>query len=131
VRVLVVDDNRPLLASGARALRAEGFEVVESDGASALLHLEPMLWTGELRFDLIVSEVRLGLVSGIELCEGLLGLDIAIPVIWTVRACTEAIRRAGQALGVCAVLESPYDTDRLCVAARQCTRVELAAAPAG
>ena len=63
-RVLVVDDDRDMCDYLRLGLGRHGFEVEHrTDGAEALRRL------GEARFDVVVSDINMRGLNGIDLCE--------------------------------------------------------------
>jgi EAL domain-containing protein (putative c-di-GMP-specific phosphodiesterase class I) len=75
-RVLVVDDEPLLRRALARVLAAEGFEIVQAcDGAEALAQLE------ETAVDVVVSDVQMPNVTGIEMLRAIRQRDMELPVI--------------------------------------------------
>jgi two-component system, OmpR family, response regulator RegX3 len=74
-RVLVVDDEEAIRDAVAYTLRAEGIEVECSDnGASALAAVE------RRPFDLVILDLMLGDISGIEVCRRIRSLG-DVPVL--------------------------------------------------
>ena len=74
-RVLVVDDEPAIRESVAYALRSEGFDVEEAasgNGALAAVAQEP--------FDVLVLDVMLGDLSGVEVCRRVRA-DSTVPIL--------------------------------------------------
>ncbi len=64
-RILVADDEHHIRAVLATKLRSSGYDVVEArDGQEALT----ILTGGGERFDLLVTDLQMPCVSGLELC---------------------------------------------------------------
>ncbi|HET9596120.1 MAG TPA: sigma-54 dependent transcriptional regulator [Anaeromyxobacteraceae bacterium] len=92
-RILVVDDQRNMRATTALLLRDAGYAVVEAeDGAAAVARLaaEP--------FDVVLTDVRMGAVDGMEVLRATLEVAPTTQVIvmtayGTIEAAVEAIRR--------------------------------------
>lgn len=75
-RVLLVDDDLMLLRSLARALRAKGFEVTAAnDGAEAVRQ------SRETVFDVIVSDISMPSMDGIQLLARIREHDAQVPVV--------------------------------------------------
>jgi DNA-binding NtrC family response regulator len=75
-RVLLVDDERMLRRVLRRGLAQAGFEVVEAcDGRAALELLR------RERFDLVVSDVQMPVMDGLELLEALPTVQSDVPVV--------------------------------------------------
>jgi DNA-binding response OmpR family regulator len=75
-RLLVVDDEKNLLLLYKSELQADGYAVDTADrGEDALRRLE------EKEYDLVVLDIRMPGLDGIELLSRLFGRDNSIPVI--------------------------------------------------
>ncbi|MFI6485784.1 response regulator transcription factor [Nonomuraea sp. NPDC050663] len=84
-RILVVDDERNLADLVAMALRYEGFEV-ETAGTGALALARAV----ELAPDLVVLDIMLPDISGLEVCRRLRSRSILTPIIFlTAKDATE------------------------------------------
>ena len=77
MRVLVVEDERPLAAAVRRSLESEGFSVVlAADG------IDGDWQAREERFDAIVLDVMLPGLSGYEICRGLRARGDTTPILF-------------------------------------------------
>lgn len=75
-RVLVVDDDESVRRVSVRMLTAEGFDVVGArDGHEALGHLEAG------KFDVVVSDIMMPKMSGMDLLRAIRQRDLELPVI--------------------------------------------------
>lgn len=75
-RVLVVDDETPLLRANARMLEEAGYVVTQAaDGIEAGVALQGP------RFDAIISDIRMPGMSGIQLLRRIRELDVDVPVL--------------------------------------------------
>jgi two-component system response regulator HydG len=107
-RILVVDDQRNMRATTALVLRQGGYEVVEAeDGASAIQRL------GAEPFDVVLTDLRMGAVDGIEVLRSALEVSPSTQVIvmtayGTIESAVEAIRR-----GAYDYLAKPFKEDEL------------------
>jgi len=92
-RILVVDDQRNMRTTTALLLRDAGYAVVEAeDGAAAVARLAAE------SFDVVLTDVRMGVVDGIEVLRATLEAAPTTQVIvmtayGTIEAAVEAIRR--------------------------------------
>ncbi len=76
MRVLLVEDETRIADFVSRGLSESGYAVdVASDGEEALQ------WTDVASFDLIVLDVMLPVLSGIEVCRTLRERDVQVPVL--------------------------------------------------
>ena len=106
--VLLVDDEEAVRRASARVLSAEGFEVVQaSDGREALGHLE------RSQFDVVISDVNMPNMTGLELLRTIRQRDLELPVILlTGMPNVDAALEAGQH-GALHYLTKPVDNERL------------------
>jgi EAL domain-containing protein (putative c-di-GMP-specific phosphodiesterase class I) len=75
-RVLVVDDDEIIRRVSTRVLTDEGFEVVQAtDGREALAQLERQ------EFDVVVTDVTMPNMTGLELLRTIRQRDLELPVI--------------------------------------------------
>ncbi len=75
-RVLLVDDNESQRRVGEFWLKEEKYEIVTAANAEEALQL-----TGKSRFDLVISDIKMPGLSGIELLERLREESPGVPVI--------------------------------------------------
>lgn len=76
VRVLLVDDNAPLLKSFSDILRAHGFIVeTASTGKAALQHLDGP------PFDVILTDISMPELDGLQLIREIRARDLDVPVV--------------------------------------------------
>jgi len=107
-KVLVVDDQKNMRATTALVLRDAGYAVVEAeDGAAAIQRV-----AGE-PFDVVLTDVRMGAVDGMEVLRATLEAAPATQVIvmtayGTIESAVEAIRR-----GAYDYLAKPFQEDEL------------------
>src|SRR5512147_707245 len=92
-RVLVVDDQKNMRATTAILLRQAGYQVAEAeDGATAIQKL------GSESFDVVLTDLRMGAVDGMEVLRGALESAPSTQVIvmtafGTIESAVEAMRR--------------------------------------
>jgi two-component system sensor histidine kinase/response regulator len=107
LRILLVDDEDTFLSIAARALRSNGYEVVEApDGLEAWALAQ---WT---RFDLVITDNRMPHLSGAELVARLRERQPTLPIL----------RLSGShdrpEEGGVRTLFKPFSTDQLVAAVR-------------
>jgi EAL domain-containing protein (putative c-di-GMP-specific phosphodiesterase class I)/CheY-like chemotaxis protein len=111
-RVLLVDDEEPLVRAISRALVKSGYDVTTApDGVQATLRLD------ECAFDLVMSDIAMPGMGGIELLHVVRQRDLDVPVILmtgspTVDTATKAIQ-----LGVLGYLVKPFPMPEVIAAA--------------
>ncbi len=117
-RVLIVDDEEAVRRASARVLGAEGFEVVQAvDGREALGQLE------RGQFDVVVSDVMMPNMSGLELLRTIRQRDLELPVILlTGMPNLDAALEAGR-YGALHYLTKPVDNARLVQAVSRAERL--------
>lgn len=74
--VLVVDDDPTLLRSVARILKSRGYEVVTAESGE-----EAVTSATQQRFDVVVSDISMPGMSGIQMLRALRETDLLIPVV--------------------------------------------------
>ncbi len=115
-RVLVVDDEAPLADLVASYLRRDGFEVtVAGDGERAVELAR------ELQPSVIVLDLMLPLVDGIEACRRIRGFSDAYIVMLTARA-DEADKLVGLSTGADDYMTKPFSPPELVARVRAMLR---------
>jgi two-component system response regulator MprA len=105
MRILVVDDDAAVRESLGRALRLEGYEVeMASDGAEAL---ERLLGNGDDP-DLVVLDVLMPNVDGLEVCRTLRRTGSRLPVLMLTARDQVADRVAGLDAGADDYVVKPF-----------------------
>lgn len=118
-RILVAEDNEVMRAMLARWLGREGYEVVEArDGGELLAHVHESILGRAPAFDLVISDVRMPGVGGIELLEQLRALGVRTPVILMSAFADEALHEYAYEAGATAFIDKPFEMYDLCTAAR-------------
>jgi CheY-like chemotaxis protein len=106
--ILIVDDEKPVREFLVAAFEQEGHQVLQAwHGRQALA----LISSGSPRPDLVLSDVMMPLVGGVELC-GLLKADPAtasIPVVLM----SAGHPRASASAGADAIINKPFDLDLL------------------
>jgi DNA-binding NtrC family response regulator len=106
--VLIVEDEPAVREMLAKALRTKGHEVLTAhDGAEALAVVE------KSQVDLVVTDLWMPVMSGVELIEALTSLDHPAEVIVLSAHITNASTDALRALGVIRTLNKPVDLGAL------------------
>jgi two-component system chemotaxis response regulator CheY len=113
--ILVIDDSLMVRQQVGRALEGAGFSIVEAvDGADALEKLASSPGTV-----LIVCDVNMPRMNGIEFLERLVANGSALPVVMlTTEGQPELIQRA-KALGAKGWIVKPFKSELLVAAAKR------------
>jgi DNA-binding response OmpR family regulator len=108
VRILVAEDEAGVLAFISRALRAEGFVAdCAADGADTLSRLD------RERYDLLLLDLRLPQVSGLDVLRRLADEHAEVPVVVvSARSDLQTKLRAFE-LGACDYVAKPFALDEL------------------
>ncbi len=115
-RVLVVDDEPAVRRFAARVLEEEGYAVEEAiDGADALARLRDE----HRAVDVVVSDVVMPRLNGVELLRELTSLRPALPVILMSGFATVQLEGMGIP-APCGVLPKPFSSERLLEEVRRC-----------
>lgn len=112
--VLLAEDDQDLRELLARALREDGYEVIEArDGTEVLRWLNFDGWEGAVDhfLDLMVTDVRMPGITGLEILEGLRGSRWRVPVIIISAFADEAMRKEAEKAGASAVLAKPFSLE--------------------
>lgn len=105
-RVLVVEDDQPILSMVIDVLREEGYEVSGvTDGGAALAAIE------RDAPDLIVLDMRLPIMNGWDVAAALQRREVAIPLL--VMTAAQDARLWATEVGAIGYLAKPFDVDDL------------------
>jgi EAL domain-containing protein (putative c-di-GMP-specific phosphodiesterase class I)/ActR/RegA family two-component response regulator len=117
-RALVVDDEEPLLRAHARILTNAGYDVETAlDGAEAVKALE------RATFDVILSDIDMPKMNGIQLLERVRARDLDVPVVLiTGRPGVDTAMRAMEQ-GALRYLVKPVDLETLVKVAGDAVRL--------
>ena len=107
-RILIVDDDAPVRLMLVRTIAAEGYAVDEAgDGAAALIAVD------RASPDLVVLDVAMPGLDGIEVCRRVRAKGLSIPVLLVTARDAVADRVAGLDAGADDYLTKPFDSDEL------------------
>ncbi len=123
-RILVVDDEQSVLFVLHNGLLKldDGYDVEVDkarDGREALERLR------QLSFDLLITDLRLPGMDGIELTKAARELDPDIAVIWITAFDCHSTSRDAQRLGVYRCLDKPLEIDEIRSVAREALDARL------
>lgn len=113
--ILLAEDNYEMRKLLAMSLRKNGYEVTEfADGRSMLDHYfsaDPS--RKENVFDLIISDIRMPFLTGMEILEGLQDCEGFPPMILITAFGDEETHKQAYLLGAVAMLDKPFNIDEL------------------
>lgn len=116
-QILIVDDDPPVRRMLARTIGAEGYGVDEAaDGPHALIAIERRVP------DLIVLDVAMPGLDGIDVCRRVRAKGLAIPILLLTARGGVADRVAGLDAGADDYLAKPFDTEELLARVRALLR---------
>ena len=108
IRILVAEDDREMRGLVCSALRARGYEVTPcADGAEALERME------EGSYSMIISDIMMPRMDGLELAEGVRMTDTQIPIIFMTARDDKTSKMMGYRTGADDYVVKPFDMDEL------------------
>ncbi len=120
-RILLAEDDDELRKLLAWSLLKEGYQVTEcTDGIVLLNNLDGYLFLGEAKcFDLIISDIRMPGITGIEILEGLHAHKNIPPMIVITAFGDEETHAHAHRLGAAAIFDKPFDIEDLLAKVRE------------
>lgn len=118
-KFLVVDDSNSIRQMVSFTLKTAGFDVVEaSDG------LEGLKRAKEDEFDLVISDVNMPNMNGIELCQELRKLPPFefTPILMLTTESSGDMKMRGKAAGATGWLVKPFNPDKLLATIKRVVR---------
>ena len=116
-RILVVEDDPAILRVVADNLRFEGYEVVTGQDGEAGARLQR-----QHRPDLIVLDLMMPHLGGLELCRMLRGEGVGTPILMLTAKSAEADRVTGLDLGADDYMTKPFSVKELLARVRALLR---------
>lgn len=114
LHVLVADDDDDLRALIAATLRSDGHDVVEArDGAELLERLDVAINSENDQPDLLITDVRMPMLSGLGVLTALRRAHVSMPVLVITVYADASIRAVAERLGAVGLLLKPIDMDDL------------------
>ncbi|MCK6506083.1 response regulator [Myxococcota bacterium] len=123
-RVLVVDDDEGVREVMVRTLRAAGHDVWMASGAEVA---EQLVARGDLHFDLVVTDVIMPDVNGVQLAERIHARNPSLPILFVTGYTDDATVQHGLRHETHAVLHKPFPPEAL---TRQVSRMLSRSPPA-
>jgi DNA-binding response OmpR family regulator len=115
-RILLAEDDKEMRSLMALMLRKEGYRVAECpDGLSLLDSLSFFFLPGEEHenYDLIISDIRMPGVTGMEMLMGASELDNFPPIILITAFGDKETHMQAERLGAAALFDKPFDMDEM------------------
>jgi two-component system response regulator MprA len=123
--ILVVDDDEPVRDAVERGLGLHGYAVIGAADAEAAFGV-----VAKRRPDLLVLDIGLPGISGIELCRRLRDVDVDVPILMLSARDQVGDRVAGLQAGADDYLVKPFALDELVARVQALLRRARVAAPA-
>jgi DNA-binding response OmpR family regulator len=114
--ILLAEDDKEMRSLLALMLRKEGYQVCECmDGLSLLDMLSSFFLPAEEHenFDLIISDIRMPGVTGMEILMGANELDDFPPIILITAFGDKETHMQAERLGAVALFDKPFDIDEM------------------
>lgn len=115
--ILVADDDKEMRHLLSQVFFKAGFKVTEcSDGVDLLMHLESFLFlerNGSQAPDLIISDIRMPGITGIEILEGLQNIKNCPPMIMITAFGDDKTHDLADEFNAAAMFDKPFDIDDL------------------
>lgn len=108
LRILLVDDEQGALDALSNLLTGEGHEVRTATGGHAAIEM-----VGNQRPDIVLLDIAMPDLNGLETLERLLALDPELAVIMVTAVRDEHLARKAMALGAFDYVTKPIDVDHL------------------
>jgi DNA-binding response OmpR family regulator len=116
-RVLIADDDDGFRTSVAAILSRAGLSVLEAVDGADVLEWARVGWELGLKApDVVIFDVHMPSVSGLELLAEVRAAGCQTPVILITALCDDAIREAAERLGAATILEKPFEAESLLTA---------------
>ncbi len=107
-RILIVDDNIELAENLAEFLEEEGHRTTTASSAERAIDI-----SGAHDFDLLLSDVRMPGINGVELVTHLRVCRPQLCCLLMTAYSSEELLREARSVGVAAILDKPLDLDKL------------------
>jgi DNA-binding response OmpR family regulator len=112
-RILVADDDDEMRLLLVDALGKDGYEVIEAaDGGGLLVSLSAQYRDPESIVDLVISDIRMPIYSGLRILEALRRANWTVPVILMTAFGDDETRAQAESLGAF-LFDKPFAIDDL------------------
>lgn len=113
--ILVAEDNTEMRRLIATTLRVHGYDVTEArDGMELLDCVEEAARSGNpARYDVVVSDVRMPWLSGMDVLAVLHAAPRRTPVVLITAFGGDETHAEGRELGAAAILDKPFEMETL------------------
>jgi two-component system response regulator (stage 0 sporulation protein F) len=111
-RILVAEDDREMRRILTAVLRRDGYQVVEAEDGFELLDYigsPPPVEGCPIGFDLVISDIRMPVFSGLDALAYIRDLDRDTPMILITGFGDQSSHDEARRLGATAVFDKPFD----------------------
>lgn len=115
--VLLIEDETPVRAFGARALKLRGYEVIEAPSGEDALEI---LADPGLHVDVIVSDVVMPGMDGPSCVREARKLRPDVRVVFVSGYAEDALKRSMEGIGECHFLPKPFSLNELTAKVKEC-----------
>jgi len=118
--ILLAEDDTEMRTLLSQALRQQGYVVAEcSDGGQLISRLERLInCCDPVEYDLIISDIRMPGITGMEVVEGLVTNENCPPIILITAFGDAETHRRARELGVHRIFDKPFEISALLLAIR-------------
>ncbi|PIE81458.1 MAG: hypothetical protein CSA11_03730 [Chloroflexi bacterium] len=105
-RILLVDDDNMVLFAVSEGLRLanDSYEIVTAKNGYEALNI-----LNESSFDLIITDIKMPQMGGVQLTQKIRSLGLDVPVIWMTAFGSQGLKEQAQRMGVHRFLSKPMD----------------------
>ena len=121
LRILLAEDDHEMRTLLAESLRGSSYDVVECpNGWDLLENLGNYVLPGSehKKVDLVISDIRMPGVTGLEILAGMQHIEDCPPIILITAFGDRATHERAERCGVAAMFDKPFDVDDLLVKVR-------------
>ena len=116
-RILLADDDDEMRKLLTEVFHKAGYAVTEcSNGVDLLVHLESFLFpdrNGQPHLDLIISDIRMPGITGMEILEGVQKIKEFPPMILITAFGDDETHQLAKKYNAAAIFDKPFDFDDL------------------
>lgn len=127
-RILLADDDPDLRVLLSLALELDGYDVVQAEDGLRMVDCIGNLflgWGDRAPVDIIISDVRMPGLSGLEILAGFRRADWSTPFVLMTAFGSDELHAEARRLGAAAVLDKPFDIDELRLLLRRLVPLDL------
>lgn len=106
--ILVVDDQVGIRALISEVLGQQGYQV-----QTAASGVEALVWLGRCQPDLILLDMNMPSMSGLETLQGVRRIDSVVPVLMITADENDANMSVANQLGIAGRINKPFDLEEL------------------